>query len=250
MSQEKTFAQIFKENRLKNKLSLRALAEKLGVTAGNLLQYEKGNIFPSVNILEKICSLFRLNLDQIYTLIQKEKMPDAAKKIFSSSVLTSTAKEIREIDDMAFFMPLPKENYSKDKNFMRVLESVEYRIRGSFLEPLTKTGARILVHFGSMLEPIRLGSYMLAELNINKSIGERYYKFTGEKLLSDNQFITDNEHLTDGTVKEQHIVIVGQVVMTKDKIVKLAHIKHKGRYILLNKEKDIANMAYILGVLF
>ena len=253
MTQEKRFAQIFKENRNKNNFSFRVLGKKLGVTAGNLFQYEKGKTYPSASVLDKICSLFGLNFDHIYSLIQKEKMAPEAKRLMPNYAYCSTVKEVREISGMTFFAGagLPKPKHSTDKDFERILVAVHFKIIGDFIEPVAKSGQRILVEFASSSDPIRLGSIVLLQLNIhNKTLAKRYCEFTGDKILPFPQTFTDDEYLKDGTVKEHHIVIIGKIIMIKDEVIKLRNEKYPNKSIWLNKEKDIANIAYILGVLF
>ena len=53
------------EYRKMNGISQKSLAEKLGVSAGNLCEWEKGRIEPSISTLIKISELLEISVDEL-----------------------------------------------------------------------------------------------------------------------------------------------------------------------------------------
>lgn len=69
----KTFGKILKEKR--GELSLRQLAKRIGVHASVILRYEKGQAFPSPEVVTKLCEVLDLSSQEIFRIIQHEKNP-------------------------------------------------------------------------------------------------------------------------------------------------------------------------------
>lgn len=59
---------LLRQGRLKRKLSQVQAAERLGVTAAAVSQYESGQWMPSMGILKRLCELYGLSADQLLSL--------------------------------------------------------------------------------------------------------------------------------------------------------------------------------------
>lgn len=58
--------------RLKN-LTQKQLGDIIGISASNITKYEKGNIEPTVSILEKIAAALDININELFTAKQIEE---------------------------------------------------------------------------------------------------------------------------------------------------------------------------------
>jgi transcriptional regulator with XRE-family HTH domain len=78
-----------KELRNDKGLSLRALAEAIGVSHNTLATYERNNVIPTINYAVKICEYFKVPVE--YLLYGKKIITD-----FNDSELLKLFKEIDE----------------------------------------------------------------------------------------------------------------------------------------------------------
>jgi len=81
-----------KELRKKTGLSLRALAEKIGVSHNTLATYEKNNVIPTILNALKICEYFKVPVE--YLIYGKKTITD-----FNDADLLKLFKEIDEYDE-------------------------------------------------------------------------------------------------------------------------------------------------------
>lgn len=72
MNQEKV-GNFIRENRIKNSLTQRQLAKKLGVTYQAVSKWETGKSIPDIAILKEISDLFNVDIDEIIDGEKKEK---------------------------------------------------------------------------------------------------------------------------------------------------------------------------------
>jgi transcriptional regulator with XRE-family HTH domain len=66
IKQKNTIGQLLKEQRLVLSMSLKNLAEKVGISISYVTRIEKGNRFPSALVLRKIVRPLSLNEDELF----------------------------------------------------------------------------------------------------------------------------------------------------------------------------------------
>ncbi len=88
----KEISKNIKELRNKSGLSLRALAEKVGISHNTLATYERNDVVPTVTNAIKICEYFKVPVE--YLLYGKKTTTD-----FNDSELLNLFKEIDEYEE-------------------------------------------------------------------------------------------------------------------------------------------------------
>lgn len=96
MEQEKTFGERMKELRIREKLSLRDLANRVGLSAGYLSQLENNKLsisgFPSEENISKIASVLNADETELALLAGKlsSEISDLIKAQLSKGIVTRT----------------------------------------------------------------------------------------------------------------------------------------------------------------
>ncbi|MCX5701697.1 MAG: helix-turn-helix transcriptional regulator [Candidatus Omnitrophica bacterium] len=111
----RTFAQIFEDNRRKNKLSFRALSQVLGVSNVTLVRYAQGKKFPPIKTLSTICKLFKFDLRVTNQLIQSQK---ALNKEIKKFTYQNVFSELRRI-----LLTYYSKGYGKEYSSLREIEN-------------------------------------------------------------------------------------------------------------------------------
>jgi transcriptional regulator with XRE-family HTH domain len=73
MENNYSFGELLKSRRNEKGFSLRYLADKLHITVSSVYYFEEGSIFPTSKILERICTILKINKNQAANLIKKDK---------------------------------------------------------------------------------------------------------------------------------------------------------------------------------
>lgn len=96
-----------KECREKKGYTLKDLESlsKLGLSQQSIIKYEKGEVFPRINVLEKMCKVYKTTID--YVLYGKEKMVHSEER--SSSLVT-----------IFFLLYLNKLSFDKETSALKI----------------------------------------------------------------------------------------------------------------------------------
>lgn len=80
-----SFKDIIKQNRIKNNITLRSFADKIGISPSYLSEIENGKKPPpDDNIVKKMCNVLFLNYTQISKIIHEELIAIKIKKLFKA----------------------------------------------------------------------------------------------------------------------------------------------------------------------
>lgn len=123
----KPFGKLIRKKRFEKDFRLRHVADHLGVSPTAIYKYEEGESYPVPPLLEKLCALFDLNLQEIQKMIKEERGKEKVQRKQRHHLGLSSAKYqgLREAlletyqSGAAKNKYTPYENKSSSREFIR-----------------------------------------------------------------------------------------------------------------------------------